>query len=111
MATTFNDILDKIHAKKERTVVVSWRGGPIPDLSKETWVTGITNEEPAYWKARDRGLITHFVFDVSGVDHARRLYYDLCDHFKQRERRELFRAVDVNTGRRMFFLVKVTLGS
>lgn len=71
---------------------------------------GITNEEHEKWKARDKGLINHYVFDLDGIEHARRIYTDLCVHFNQAQKIGMFNADEVNTGRRMFFLVKVTLG-
>ncbi len=109
METTFTTILDAIDARQRRSVVVTWKGTP-PDLSKETWEMGITNDDEEMWATRDKGLHTHYVFDLKGIEHARSLYNDLCVHFKQPERRDLFHTDHVNTGRRMFFLVKVILG-
>lgn len=70
----------------------------------------VTNDEYEKWALRDKGLTKHYVFDLEGIEHARRLYADLCGHFNQTQNIGMFNADGVNTGRRIFFLVKVTLG-
>jgi hypothetical protein len=70
----------------------------------------VTNDGPEKWEARDKGVMTHYVFEVKGMEHAKQLYSDLCLHFEQPERIKLFHGNGVNTGRQLYFVVKVTLG-
>ena len=109
METTAASILEYMDARDRRTIVVTWKGTP-PDLSKERWEMCLTNEEPEHWEKLKKGLTSYHTFEVTGIEHGRRIFSDLCNHFQQPEAIRQFDASDVSTNRRLYFLIVRTLG-